>query len=73
MTDHSTETAQPVTPGDETEAQPQRRAGDDPHRPEFWQIRIIAKLVYQVGKDPEHAEPHDWYMASAVAMHIVES
>jgi starch phosphorylase len=75
MTEHSTDTAQPVAHGGETDSQPQRRAGDDPHRAEFWQVRIIAKLVYQVGKDPGHAEPHDWYMATAFAIRdrIVDS
>lgn len=29
---------------------------------------ILDKLVYAVGKDPEHATLHDWYLASALAI-----
>jgi len=68
MTDHQTEADVAVDSATDTEAHPNRRAGDDPMKPDFWRTRIVAKLVYQVGKDPEHAEPHDWYMATAMAV-----
>ncbi len=29
---------------------------------------IVAKLTYTVGKDPAHAQPHDWFMATAYAV-----
>src|SRR3954451_19896971 len=29
---------------------------------------ITKKLLYTVGKDPEHASVHDWYMATALAV-----
>lgn len=29
---------------------------------------IQSKLLYTVGKDPEHASVHDWYMATALAV-----
>jgi len=29
---------------------------------------ILDKLVYAVGKDPEHATLHDWYLATALAV-----
>src|SRR3954464_15869665 len=29
---------------------------------------IQKKLLYTVGKDPEHASVHDWYMATALAV-----
>ncbi len=29
---------------------------------------IVAKLTYSLGKDPEHAIPHDWFMATALAV-----
>jgi glycogen phosphorylase len=29
---------------------------------------ILAKLTYAVGKDPAHARPHDWFMATAYAV-----
>ncbi|MEZ5823268.1 MAG: glycogen/starch/alpha-glucan phosphorylase [Geminicoccaceae bacterium] len=29
---------------------------------------ILGKLVYSVGKDPEHATHHDWFMATALAV-----
>ena len=29
---------------------------------------ILDKLTYAVGKDPGHALPHDWYMATALAV-----
>src|SRR5215510_9594402 len=29
---------------------------------------IQSKLLYTVGKDPEHAGVHDWYMATALAV-----
>ena len=28
---------------------------------------ILGKLLYSVGKDPEHATPHDWFFATALA------
>ena len=28
---------------------------------------IVGKLLYSVGKDPEHATPHDWFFATALA------
>jgi starch phosphorylase len=28
---------------------------------------IVGKLLYSVGKDPEHATAHDWYFATALA------
>jgi starch phosphorylase len=35
---------------------------------------VLDKLTYAVGKDPGHALPHDWYMATALAVrdHVVE-
>ena len=35
---------------------------------EAWRSRIVAKLFYEVGKDPEHAEERDWYVATALAI-----
>jgi starch phosphorylase len=35
---------------------------------EAWRSRIVAKLFYDVGKDPEHAEEHDWFVATALAV-----
>jgi len=35
---------------------------------ELWRSRIVSKLFYQVGKDPEHAEIRDWYVATALAV-----
>jgi starch phosphorylase len=34
---------------------------------------ILAKLTYMVGKDPAHAQEHDWYFATALAVrdHVV--
>ena len=29
---------------------------------------LLGKLVYSVGKDPEHATHHDWFMATALAL-----
>ncbi|MEZ5848075.1 MAG: glycogen/starch/alpha-glucan phosphorylase [Geminicoccaceae bacterium] len=29
---------------------------------------ILGKLVYSVGKDPEHATHHDWFLATALAV-----
>ena len=29
---------------------------------------IVAKLTYAVGKDPAHARPHDWFIATAYAV-----
>ena len=29
---------------------------------------ILAKLTYSIGKDPTHADPHDWFMATALAV-----
>ncbi|MEO8305525.1 MAG: glycogen/starch/alpha-glucan phosphorylase [Betaproteobacteria bacterium] len=29
---------------------------------------IVGKLTYMVGKDPEHAQEHDWFMATALAV-----
>ena len=29
---------------------------------------IVEKLLYAVGKDPEHASTHDWYAATALAL-----
>ena len=29
---------------------------------------ILGKLIYSVGKDPEHATNHDWFLASALAL-----
>jgi starch phosphorylase len=29
---------------------------------------VLAKLTYMVGKDPEHAREHDWYVAVALAV-----
>ncbi|HET6521099.1 MAG TPA: glycogen/starch/alpha-glucan family phosphorylase, partial [Geminicoccaceae bacterium] len=35
---------------------------------------IVAKLTYQVGKDPAHATEHDWYVATALAVrdHVID-
>jgi starch phosphorylase len=35
---------------------------------EAWRSRIVAKLFYEIGKDPEHAEERDWYVATALAV-----
>uniref|UniRef100_UPI0013CF1408 glycogen/starch/alpha-glucan phosphorylase n=1 Tax=Pseudomonas viridiflava TaxID=33069 RepID=UPI0013CF1408 len=35
---------------------------------------VLAKLTYSVGKDPDHAFEHDWFVAVALAArdHMVE-
>ena len=30
--------------------------------------RIVAKLIYQVGKSPDYATPRDWFLAAALAV-----
>ncbi|MDQ0314255.1 glycogen/starch/alpha-glucan phosphorylase [Amorphus orientalis] len=67
MTEQTHETGL-ASEGTHAEDTPHRRATDDPSRADYWRERILAKLVYQVGKDPEHAEPHDWYVATALAV-----
>ncbi|MEW5421076.1 glycogen/starch/alpha-glucan phosphorylase [Amorphus sp. 3PC139-8] len=68
MTEHLQTTVPPFLAPDAHEDELHRRAGDDPCKPEFWRERILSKLVYQVGKDPEHAELHDWYTSTALAI-----
>ena len=29
---------------------------------------ILGKLIYEVGKDPQHATRHDWFLALALAV-----
>ena len=36
--------------------------------PEAFRQAVLAKLIYQVGKDPEHATRHDWFFALALAV-----
>ncbi|MFO1050095.1 MAG: glycogen/starch/alpha-glucan phosphorylase [Geminicoccaceae bacterium] len=36
--------------------------------PEAFRKAILGKLIYQVGKDPEHATRHDWFFALALAV-----
>src|SRR5689334_8409255 len=36
--------------------------------PEALRKVILGKLIYQVGKDPEHATRHDWFLALALAV-----
>ena len=36
--------------------------------PEALRRVILGKLIYQVGKDPEHATRHDWFLALALAV-----
>src|SRR4051812_24743595 len=36
--------------------------------PEAFRQAVMAKLIYQVGKDPEHATRHDWFFALALAV-----
>src|SRR4029079_4280738 len=39
-----------------------------------WRNAILAKLIYSLGKDKEHASAHDWFMAAALAArdHVVD-
>ncbi len=36
--------------------------------PEAFRKAILGKLIYQVGKDPQHATRHDWFFALALAV-----
>ena len=36
--------------------------------PEAFRQAVLSKLIYQVGKDPEHATRHDWFFALALAV-----
>ena len=36
--------------------------------PEGFRRAILGKLIYQVGKDPQHATRHDWFFALALAV-----
>ena len=36
--------------------------------PEGFRRAILGKLIYQVGKDPQHATRHDWFVALALAV-----
>ncbi len=36
--------------------------------PEGFRKAILGKLIYQVGKDPQHATRHDWFFALALAV-----
>ena len=36
--------------------------------PEAFRKAVLGKLIYQVGKDPEHATRHDWFFALALAV-----
>jgi len=40
----------------------------DPSRIAEFKKTIEIKLLYVVGKDPEHASVHDWYIATALAV-----
>ena len=48
-------------------------AESDPAAPDSAEVAalraaILDKLTYAVGKDPGHAQPHDWFMATALAV-----
>ena len=53
----------PVTPADVAPA------ADAPTRDEVAEFRnvVLNKLTYMVGKDPGHAQEHDWFVATALA------
>jgi len=36
--------------------------------PELTRTKILEKLIYHVGKDPQHATRHDWFMALALTV-----
>ena len=55
---------QPVTPADVAPA------ADAPTRDDVAEFRnvVLNKLTYMVGKDPGHAQEHDWFVATALAV-----
>jgi starch phosphorylase len=50
------------------------RRAPEPTETAQWRNAILAKLTYSLGKDKEHASPHDWFMAAALAArdHVVD-
>jgi len=51
-------------------------SADAPARDEVAEFRnvVLNKLTYMVGKDPGHAQEHDWFVATALAVrdHVVD-
>ena len=51
-------------------------AADSPPGDEIAAFRrlVLEKLIYMVGKDPGHAQDHDWFVATALAVrdHVVD-
>jgi starch phosphorylase len=64
----------PGAPDKAGPADSQRRTGLSPEAAEF-QEAVRSKLTYKVGKLPEHASDHDWFIATALAVrdHIVDA
>ncbi len=57
----------PVPPGDAHVAPDADGVATDATA-EAFRISVLDKLTYMVGKDPEHAQDHDWLMATALAV-----
>src|SRR5262245_17740670 len=57
----------PVEPH-QTRQEPESDQGESAPGVAALKKAIQKKLLYTVGKDPEHASVHDWYMATALAV-----
>ncbi|MGH2342650.1 glycogen/starch/alpha-glucan phosphorylase [Segnochrobactraceae bacterium EtOH-i3] len=59
----------PVAKSDSSTPEPKARpSASTIMEQEQWRSRIVAKLCYDVGKDPDHANERDWFMATALAV-----